>query len=411
MRIAIDARELTGRPTGVGRYLAEVLAAWSALPAAGAHEFILCATERVVLSRPSLLKMTALVEPGRGTAWEQTMLPRLVREAAPDVLFAPGYTAPLLTTTPTVLVVHDVSFSAHPEWFSRREGVRRRVLTQLSARRAARVLTVSDFSKREIVKHLGVDQAKVEVIYHGATFLSDVDAAFSRRHAVGSARHPVVLFVGSLFERRHIPELIDGFGRVAARHPEARLEIVGDNRARPRVDVEALAQAAGAGGRVHAREYVSEPELSELYAHATAFVFLSDYEGFGMTPLEALASGVPIVVLDTEISRHRDLARDLRAGGDLRAQGRTGAGRSRARDGVVRHRRARPHPRSGAAAAGPLLVAGVRPSDAAGAACRPPGRLIWRASPSSSSRSTRGTKSTAACSRSPGTRRQSNTRS
>jgi glycosyltransferase involved in cell wall biosynthesis len=303
VRIAIDARELTGRPTGVGRYLAELLWAWSAMPAASAHEFILCATERVVLPRASTLRLTALVEPGQGTTWEQTMLPRLVREARPDVLFSPGYTAPLLTSTPTVLAVHDVSFAAHPEWFSRREGLRRRLLTRLSARRAARVLTVSDFSKREIVRHLGVDQAKVEVIYHGATLLSDVDAAFSRRHAIGATRHPMVLFVGSLFQRRHIPELVAGFSRIAARHPEARLEIVGDNRSLPVLDVDRLAQNAGAAGLVNAREYVSEPELSELYSHATAFAFLSDYEGFGMTPLEALASGVPIVVLDTEVSR------------------------------------------------------------------------------------------------------------
>ncbi len=303
MRIAIDARELTGRPTGVGRYLAELLSAWSAMPAAAAHEFILCATERVVLPRVSTLRISALVEPGQGTAWEQTMLPRLVSEAQADVLFAPGYTAPLLTSTPTVVAVHDVSFAAHPEWFSRREGLRRRVLTRLSARRAGRVLTVSDFSKREIVRHLGVDQSKVEVIYHGATMLSDVDTAFSRRHVIGAARHPMVLFVGSLFERRHIPELIAGFSRVAAQHPEARLEIVGDNRTRPALDVAGLAEAAGSGGRVNAREYVSEPELAELYRHATAFAFLSDYEGFGMTPLEALASGVPIVVSDTEVSR------------------------------------------------------------------------------------------------------------
>jgi glycosyltransferase involved in cell wall biosynthesis len=303
VRIAIDARELTGKPTGVGRYLAELLSAWSDLPAASAHEFILCATERVVLPRPSALRLTALVEPGHGTAWEQTMLPRLIREARGDVLFAPGYTAPLLTSMPTVLAIHDVSFAAHPEWFSRREGLRRRVLTRLSARRATHVLTVSDFSKREIVRHLGVDQSKVEVIYHGATILSDVAAAFSRRHSVGATRRPMVLFVGSLFERRHIPELVDGFSRIAHRHPEARLEIVGDNRSRPPVDVEGLARARGTAGRVSAREYVSEPELSELYTHATAFAFLSDYEGFGMTPLEALASGVPIVVLDTEVSR------------------------------------------------------------------------------------------------------------
>jgi alpha-1,3-rhamnosyl/mannosyltransferase len=82
-----------------------------------------------------------------------------------------------------------------------------------------------------------------------------------------------------------------------------RLEIVGDHRSRPAIDVPALAAAAGAADRVRARSYVSDQELAALYGGAAAFVFLSSYEGFGLTPLEALAAGVPIVVLDTNVAR------------------------------------------------------------------------------------------------------------
>jgi glycosyltransferase involved in cell wall biosynthesis len=112
-----------------------------------------------------------------------------------------------------------------------------------------------------------------------------------------------VLFVGSIFNRRHIPELIEGFRRLAARHPEARLDIVGDNRTMPRVDVEALIAASGTANAVRARSYVADQDLANLYARASVFTFLSEYEGFGLTPLEAMAAGVPVVVLDTEVAR------------------------------------------------------------------------------------------------------------
>ena len=99
-----------------------------------------------------------------GHAWEQLVLPGLIRQSRANVLFAPAYTAPLTSPVPVVLTVHDVSFVAHPEWFSWREGVRRRVMTKASARRAARVLTQSDFTKREAVRYLGLDQSRVDVI-------------------------------------------------------------------------------------------------------------------------------------------------------------------------------------------------------------------------------------------------------
>jgi glycosyltransferase involved in cell wall biosynthesis len=292
MRIAIDARELDGKPTGVGRYLSQILAAWTRLPGAAAHEFILCSPEGHANAGWAPLSVSRLSAGGEGTIWEQFVLPRLIRKARANVFFAPAYTAPLTCPIPVVLTVHDVSFVAHPEWFSWREGLRRRLLTKASAKRAARVLTQSDFTKRETVRHLGLDQSRVDVIYFGTTTLR-----------TQAEREPLVLYVGSLFNRRHIPELIGGFAQIAARHPAARLEIVGDNRTAPRVDVDAIIAQSGAADRIRARQYVSDAELSSLYARASVFAFLSEYEGFGLTPLEAMSAGIPVVVLDTEVAR------------------------------------------------------------------------------------------------------------
>jgi glycosyltransferase involved in cell wall biosynthesis len=293
VRIAIDARELSGRPTGVGRYLAEILGAWDDLTGAAAHEIVLCAPGTNPVPGTGNLRATVRTSPGSGTLWEQRVLPRLAADA--DILFAPGYTAPIRSRVPMVVTVHDVSFCAHPEWFSWREGTRRRLLTRLSARRAAKVITVSDFSKREIVRHLGIQPDKVDVIYSGVTTLAG--------GATTAGREPLVLYVGSLFNRRHISELIEGFTRLAGRHPDARLDLVGDNRTRPFVDVDALVARSGARDRIRARSYVADDELASLYRRASAFVFLSEYEGFAMTPLEALGAGIPIALLDTEVAR------------------------------------------------------------------------------------------------------------
>ena len=309
MRIGVDARELAGHATGVGRYLGELLAHWATEPAAAGHEFVLFADRPLALpppagregALPAGLAVTSVVSLGDGTMWEQFTLPALVRESGAAVLFSPGYTAPLRLPIPRVVAIHDVSFAVHPEWFSWREGARRRTITRMTAERAARVLTISEFSKREIVTHLGVSADKVSVIYPGLTRLP---ASPAMPHDPRPTTHsPCVLFVGSIFNRRHVPDLIAGFGRLAATYPDITLEIVGDNRSSPRQDLVALAQRSGAADRIHARAYVDDGELANLYRRARAFAFLSDYEGFGLTPLEALGQGVPIAVLDTPVAR------------------------------------------------------------------------------------------------------------
>ena len=295
MRVAIDARELLGRPTGVGRYLAGILDAWATLPAASAHDFILFAPGPVDSTLAQVGRASTIVTDGSGTWWEQRALPRLIRQSNADVLFAPGYTAPLLCPAPIVVAIHDVSFAAHPEWFTWREGLRRRTLTRLTASRAARVLTVSEFSKREIAGWLRISAGKIDVIYEGVTDLAVERTQQSSTHTI--------LYVGSLFNRRHIPELIEGFARLARKRTDVRLEIVGENRTTPHVEIDGLAAATGTGDRIARRAYLPDEQLAVLYGRARAFVFLSEYEGFGLTPLEALSAGIPIVVLDTPVAR------------------------------------------------------------------------------------------------------------
>ena len=297
MKIAVDARELVGHRTGVGRYLAELLERWVSDSEARRHEWRFFAHRDVPLPDAFVAALTVL--PGNGgTQWEQRRLSRALRQDRPDVLFAPGYTAPLTTPAPIALTVHDISFSAHPEWFSLREGLRRRMLTTWSARRARVVLTDSKFSRDEIVKHMGLPASRVRVIPLGLPRRAAVDPS--------APREPLILYVGSIFRRRHVDRLVEVFvNDVAGRVPGSRLEIVGENRLHPPGDpAPALRHSPAAlAARVSLRSYVDEHTLAALYSRASVFAFLSEYEGFGLTPLEALAAGVPPVVLDTPVAR------------------------------------------------------------------------------------------------------------
>lgn len=117
------------------------------------------------------------------------------------------------------------------------------------------------------------------------------------------ARPQVVLFVGSLFQRRRLDVLIEAFAALAPRHPDARLEIVGENRTMPRVDFGGLVARHRVGAQVVFRHWVDDATLDGIYRQASVFVFLSQDQGFGFTPLEAMARGAVPVVLDTAVAR------------------------------------------------------------------------------------------------------------
>jgi glycosyltransferase involved in cell wall biosynthesis len=305
MRVGIDARELAGPSAGVGRYLAELVARWSRDPALAGHELLLFAPTAIPTLRELAgrggASVTAIVVPGAGgTWWEQGALATAARHHRPNVFFAPGYTAPLRLRVPLVVAMHDVSFAAHPEWFRWREGLRLRWLARRSARAAGRVLTLTACSREEIVRYLGVPLARIEVIPPAV----DTHPALGSAGAVSPAppRAPLVLYVGTMFTRRHVPELIDAFGRLAQADPVVRLALVGADRTWPPQHVASRIAASGVSERIDWRPYVAESDLRTLYARAQAFAFLSEYEGFGLTPLEGLRSGVPPVVADVPVA-------------------------------------------------------------------------------------------------------------
>lgn len=306
LRIGVDARELCGAATGVGRYLFELLDRWRRRPDAGRRRVVLYVPSA---AGPSSALLAPLAEtPGLdirevgglgGTFWEQVQLPPVANRDRLDVFFAPAYSAPLAVSAPVALVVHDLSYMAHPEWFRWSNGLRRRALTRWSARKAARLVTVSEFSAREIERHLDVPRQRLHVIRHGPPSVQ----RFAADAGSAPAREPLVLYAGSIFNRRHVPDLVRAFASLARRHADARLVIAGENRSHPREDPAAVAASLGVADRVSVRSYVTDAELGDLYARARAFAFLSEYEGFGLTPLEALALGVPVVVYDTPVAR------------------------------------------------------------------------------------------------------------
>jgi glycosyltransferase involved in cell wall biosynthesis len=296
LHIGVDGRELMGHATGVGRYIVEVLRAWAADPAFPHRVTVVVPGEPKPALRALGDRVTWHIEPNEhaGTWWEQTRLPGALSRSGVDVLFAAGYTAPIRRACPFVVAMYDVSFFAHPEWFRVREGARRRWLSRLAAKRASSVITISEFSAGEIVRWIGIPRDRVRIAAPGSPPPGNLPA---------KTRAALVLFVGSLFNRRHIPDLLQAFALTLSRVPDARLVLVGDNRTNPPIDPLAIADDLGIASRVDWRRYVSDAELEALYRDARVFAFLSDYEGFAMTPMEAIALGTPPVLLDTPIAR------------------------------------------------------------------------------------------------------------
>jgi glycosyltransferase involved in cell wall biosynthesis len=303
MRIGIDGRELLNKRTGVGRYLASLCSQWIKKPPSSEIEFVLYTpTDAVKPFRLDLQFNSTLSKQFRhcqvagrsNTWWEQIKLPMAANKENLDVFFSPAYSVPLRLTAPTVVTMHDISFATHPEWFSWREGIRRRWLSQQALSRANLVITVSEFSRNEILRHFNVLPNRIRVVRSG---IKKKNKDETRR------TEPLILYVGSIFNRRNLPTLIRAIRKVRTCVPNATLTIVGDDRTYPKQNLARLTAQQGMQDHVNFLSYVSESELATLYKRASVFVFLSEYEGFGLTPLEALAAGIPIVVAETKIAR------------------------------------------------------------------------------------------------------------
>lgn len=295
MRIGLDARELQGHVTGVGRYLSRLLEAWPAAAGDTLLAYFNGLAPRELPRSPARVEPRGLgATPLRGLAWQELLLPAAARADRLDVFFAPAYACPLRLGLPRVTTVHDLSFFALPQDFTLLDAARRRWLVRRSLRVSRRIVAVSDFTRRELATLLPESAGRVVTIPHGADAGPEPLSRASARERLG-IHGPLLLSVGSILNRRRLPELLRAVARLARARPGLTLEVVGENRTHPRLDLAHRIEALGLARQVRISGYLPEAELALRYAAADLAVYLSDYEGFGMPALEAMARGLPLL--------------------------------------------------------------------------------------------------------------------
>ncbi len=308
MRIVVNGWFWDQLATGSGQYLAALA---EALPGIGpTHEFILV--------RPRMSKEGGRLPKGWQAAYvatpfdrigpnlaklwfEQIVVPRTCVRYRADVAFVPYWGSPWWRPCPVVVTVHDLIPLLLPLY---RGGVAQRTYTQLvsrTARRASAILTDSEASRQDIIRHLRIPAERVYTVHLAVS--TDATSPLTREH-LASARSrynlpegPVLLYLGGFDVRKNLQRTLEGYARLVARcSDEGRvcptLVIAGklpavDSAHAP--DPRPMVERLELGNRVHFTGWVDEVDKPALYALAEGVVFLSEYEGFGLPVLEAMA--------------------------------------------------------------------------------------------------------------------------
>jgi glycosyltransferase involved in cell wall biosynthesis len=190
--------------------------------------------------------------------------------------------------------VLDVIYHHFPETFPRAAQLGLRAVVPAGAKRAARVLAISEAGKRETAETLGIDPDRITAIHLGFGFGADepdvtAEAALRERYGLGDA--PLVLTVSSALRHKNLDRLLQAFARLA--HPAARLVVVG-HAGRDQQALRDRAAALGIGERVVFTGWIEDADLEGFYAAADVFVYPTLMEGFGMPVLEAMRREVPV---------------------------------------------------------------------------------------------------------------------
>ncbi|MEP7272228.1 MAG: glycosyltransferase family 1 protein [Acidobacteriota bacterium] len=214
------------------------------------------------------------------------------------------YTAPPWCPVPLVTTIHDLAFEHFPETFTRRGSMQLRLTVRRAAKRAARVATVSEFSRADLIATYHLSPAKVVVTPNGVEShfspqAASPDEGLEVRRQFGISRD-FILAVGSLQPRKNLLRLLNAYGLLRAEMGERapQLVIVGRRLWLYRGILDEIARQGWAHD-VIVTDYVSEKSLPELYRAAKVFVYPSLFEGFGLPPLEAMACGTPVVTSST----------------------------------------------------------------------------------------------------------------
>ena len=291
-RIGVNALYLI--PGGVGGteiYLRELLAALAELDQVNEYlVFTNLETQSDLVPKQANFQwkpqaVHARFRPGR-ILWEQIVLPIEAARYRLDVLFNPGFTAPVFATCRQITVFHDLQHKRHPEHFRWFDLPFWRMLLWAAAHRSHRLIAVSEATRSDLLHFYRIRKDRTAVIAHG------VEPAFSRLDR--SHTESYLLCVSTLHPHKNLPRLIRAYGR---KKRDFRLVLSGLRgfHAKP---IERLIEEMGLRDAVQVAGWVPRQELYSLYEHARAFVYPSLFEGFGMPVLEAMAAGIPTACSD-----------------------------------------------------------------------------------------------------------------
>jgi glycosyltransferase involved in cell wall biosynthesis len=297
LRIAIDARKL--RDYGIGTYVRNLLRHLARIDTATEY-VLLCRAPDCGMPAELGPNFRAVVESSPAySVREQLRVPIDLRREGVDLFHAPHYVLPPLTPCRSIVTIHDCIHLRFPQYLPNRLGYAyARASLWAATHRADRVLTVSEASKRDILRYFHVPAAKIDVIYNA------IDERFGEApdaHEVDLVREryqlndPFVLYAGNIKPHKNLERLIEAF-HMLRRHgpPSVKLLIIGDE-----ISKYATLRRAVHKYKLHKHVrflgFVPDRTLAALYRLAAVFVFPSLYEGFGLPPLEAMASGTPVI--------------------------------------------------------------------------------------------------------------------
>ena len=343
MNIAIDARSLERAKTGVGRYLSNLLEYWKDN---NKHRFTLYFKDN--LPDISLLKgnnfTKKLLKNPFGFSsnffFQHFLLPYHLKRDKVDFFFSPFYLKSFYCPVKSSVVLHDISYEAYPEWFNYKNRFILKTLSKLSAKSADAIFTVSNYSKNEIIKYYNINPDKITITHlapdEGFTKIDDLEKieAVKKKYHIDNkfipsrrslstedcdkkTRNPLqssaerlqrgegeeipskfIFCVGSIFNRRHIPEIIAAFEKIAGEYGDYQLLIIGRNHTHPFIDIKSKIKTANENldrEAIGYFDFVSEDELLALYSSCEINIYLSDYEGFGLPVIEAQFFGKPVI--------------------------------------------------------------------------------------------------------------------
>lgn len=298
MRIGINGRFLAAKRTGVQRAAYNLIR--SLVTVDRQNEYFLFTSEHQ-LGNPDWQHENVTVVPSRiregenirNHIWEQFTLPKLAKKHKVDLLHSPANLAPILYKGKSVVHIHDLCFVVNPQWYSFSFRTLYNLVIPRLARRAAKVITNSNNSRNDLLQYCNLEADKVSQVYWAVDdmFLQSMNSNTGNQD-VGLDDY--ILYVGSLEPRKNIGTLLQAYEQMRTENPQIKTKLVliggeshvfADVRLRVKNYVE----------DVHFKGFVNDEMLLSFYKKAKLFVYPSLYEGFGLPPLEAMATGIPVV--------------------------------------------------------------------------------------------------------------------